>query len=164
MNIQDQHGTNLPPPYVPSFEIATAASHPTSSFENESSSIPIAAVASVYDWNEYDKRQCSNSRTTNLGCSSTVARTAPPVSASSNPPRNCPDGGQWGKVNYTGTKTGALACVGVVVCGLPGLFILGCPQDSKDAYVCEDKVYDAAGTLIGARSRVRFVPSRHHYH
>ena len=78
----------------------------------------------------------------------------------SNPPRNCPDGGQWGTVHYTGNKTGALALGGCLVCGFIGLFILACPQDQKDAYLYDDKVYDASGTFIGRKSRVQFVPSR----
>lgn len=77
------------------------------------------------------------------------------------PPRNCHDFGQWGTVVYRGTKTGALAFAGFLACGVPGLFILGCPQDSKDGYRVNGVVYDAGGKALGSTYGVRFIPSRH---
>lgn len=173
MTIQDESDQPLPPPYAPSkpnavksFEVASN-SDPYSSFErdNPTSFVPIATIANPQDWNQHiDTQNCDRKSASQqgFGAHTTVAHEAMLFSKSSNPPGNCLDGGQWGKVNYAGNKTGALACVGFLVCGLPGLFILGCPQDSKDAYLCEGKVYDASGKCLGLVSRSNFVPSRNH--
>jgi hypothetical protein len=37
---------------------------------------------------------------------------------------------------------------GCLCCGLPGLCILACPTDEKDAYAVDNKVYDAAGDTL----------------
>ena len=68
---------------------------------------------------------------------------------SNNPPGNCRDGGQWGTLQYIGNKTGAMTCIGFLICGMFGLLILACPQDEKDAYRVDGKVYDASGIYIG---------------
>lgn len=52
----------------------------------------------------------------------------------SHPPPNCPDGGQWGTISYIGDKTKSWACLACLCFGIPGLYVLLCPQDSKDAY------------------------------
>mmetsp|Transcript_14919 Transcript_14919/g.28089 ORF Transcript_14919/g.28089 Transcript_14919/m.28089 type:complete len:192 (+) Transcript_14919:346-921(+) len=78
----------------------------------------------------------------------------------SNPPGNCPDGGQWGVMEYVGNKTTALACLGCLCFGLFGLCFLACPQDEQDAYCVNGKLYDAGGTLIGPVSRYKFTPTR----
>lgn len=80
--------------------------------------------------------------------------------STSNPPGNCPDGGQWGVMEYVGNKTTALACLGCLCFGLFGLCLLACPQDEKDAYRVNGKLYDAEGTLIGPVSRYKFTPTR----
>ena len=69
--------------------------------------------------------------------------------STSNPPGNCRDGGQWGILQYVGNKTGALTCIGCLLCGIFGLFVLACPQDEKDAYSVDGKLYDAQGIYIG---------------
>jgi hypothetical protein len=79
------------------------------------------------------------------------------------PPPNCPDGGQWGTISYIGEKTKTWACLGCLCCGLPALFVLLCPQDEKDAYRVNGKVYDAAGEYLGPSSKFsEFVPTRHY--
>lgn len=82
------------------------------------------------------------------------------ISSTSNPPGNCPDGGQWGTVEYVGNKTTALACLGCLCFGLFGLCVLACPQDEKDAYRVHGKLYDAEGALMGPVSRYQFTPTR----
>ena len=82
------------------------------------------------------------------------------ASRTSNPPPNCPDGGQWGTLQYTGSKTCALTCLGCILCPLCGLFLLTCPQDEKDAYCVNGKLYDAAGTSIGLARHKSFIPER----
>jgi hypothetical protein len=61
-------------------------------------------------------------------------------SPSSNPPPNVSDGGTWGTSKYVGSTTKAAACVGCLCFCLPGLCILFCPMDEKDAYMVNGKV------------------------
>ena len=77
-----------------------------------------------------------------------------------NPPPSCPVGGVWGTLQYTGNKTCALTCLGCILCPLCGLFLLTCPQDEKDAYCVNGKLYDAAGTYIGLARHKSFIPTR----
>jgi hypothetical protein len=49
-------------------------------------------------------------------------------------------GGVWGKNKYIGTTTQAAACIGCLCFFLPGLCILLCPLDERDAYKVNDKV------------------------
>jgi len=82
-------------------------------------------------------------------------------SRTSNPPPNCPDGGQWGTLQYAGSKTCALTCLGCWFCLCLGLLFLACPQDEKDAYCVNGKLYDAAGVYISRASSTNlFIPSR----
>jgi hypothetical protein len=81
------------------------------------------------------------------------------TTTTSNPPPNCPDGGLWGTLQYTGNKTGAFICVGCIFFGLFGLCFLACPQDEKDAYCVNGRLYDAAGVYISTKSNF-FIPSR----
>ena len=91
---------------------------------------------------------------------STFEHVPPRSQLSSHPPKNCPDGGQWGITNYIGNKTGLLTCATFAVCGVLGLVVLACPQDEKDAYLYQGKVYDAGGTLMGPEVFIRFTPTR----
>jgi len=87
------------------------------------------------------------------------APTIPVVTTStttSNPPGICLDGGQWGTLQYTGNKTGAFACVGCIFLGLFGLAFLVCPQDEKDAYCVNGRLYDAAGVYISTKATSLF--------
>ena len=81
------------------------------------------------------------------------------ASRTSNPPPNCPDGGQWGTLQYAGNKTCALTCLGCIICGIFGLLFLACPQDEKDAYCINGRLYDAAGVYI-SRTTNLFIPSK----
>eukprot|EP00979_Chaetoceros_neogracilis_P017677 scaffold10262_cov131-Chaetoceros_neogracile.AAC.4 len=83
-----------------------------------------------------------------------------PSTSSSHPPNNCPDGGQWGMINYIGPKTSIVAYAACFCCGLPGLAVLACPQDNKDAYLCQDKIYDAGGKLLVFSASRNFTPTR----
>ena len=76
----------------------------------------------------------------------------------SNPPPNCNDGGQWGTLQYCGQKTCLMTCLGVYICGIFGLFLLTCPQDEKDAYCLNGRLYDAAGIDIGLARKKSFIP------
>lgn len=78
----------------------------------------------------------------------------------SNPPLNCPDGGQWGVVKYIGNKTGVLVCLGCFLGGICGLCVLACPQDEKDAYSVNGALYDAAGAYMGLTKKYKFTPTR----
>ena len=90
-------------------------------------------------------------------------KTAPELTAmvrDPKPPGNCPEGGVWGTVNYVGEKTKMLACGACLCCGCLGCCVLACPQDEKDAYCVNGKVYDAAGEYVGPKNQ-NFVPARH---
>jgi hypothetical protein len=41
---------------------------------------------------------------------------------------------------------------------LPGLLILCCPCDERDAYKVNGQLYDAAGNYIGSAQNTHFVP------
>ena len=83
-----------------------------------------------------------------------------PVQASSNPPKNCPDGGVWGHIHLIGMKTGALACIGCAVAGLFGIFFLACPVDKKDAYNYGGNLYNKKGKHIGNVNSHNFLPAQ----
>lgn len=68
------------------------------------------------------------------------------ISESVAPPEIEP-GGIWGTVRYIGPETQQLACIACLCCGLPGLCVLMCPSDKKDAYKVNGKVYEADGNL-----------------
>ena len=80
----------------------------------------------------------------------------------SNPPGNCPDGGQWGKLRTIGRKTGLMVCLGCLAAGPFGLFLLACPQDEKDVYLHGRKFYDASGVYLFTEGNrfCEFIPSR----
>lgn len=63
--------------------------------------------------------------------------TAVPVGSSGAdiPPPGAPGGGKWGTVKYVGSTTSSFALVGCLCFGIPGLCILCCPMDEKDAYL-----------------------------
>ena len=79
---------------------------------------------------------------------------------SSKPPGNCKDGGVWGTTKYIGETTKAIACLSCLCCGIFGCCVLLCPQDEKDAYCVEGKVYDASGKFIANRQGDNFIPKR----
>ena len=83
----------------------------------------------------------------------------PTGSGSVDAPPGVGAGGQWGKNNYVGEKTKAAACVGCLCFCLPGLCVLMCPMDERDAYKHEGKVYDASGQVIGSAQDTKFTPS-----
>jgi hypothetical protein len=80
------------------------------------------------------------------------------IRRTSNPPPSCPDGGQWGTLQYTGGKTCALTGIGCFLCGIFSLLFLACPIDEKDAYCVNGKLYDAAGIYIGLARSNSFIP------
>lgn len=94
-----------------------------------------------------------------------VASAAAPATTASHHPGDSPppgvaSGGQWGTNKYQGSNTQALACLGCLCFCLPGLCVLLCPIDERDAYKSEDgKVYDAAGMCLGGGG-VNFVPKK----
>jgi len=88
-----------------------------------------------------------------------VKKAAP---AASNAPKGIlGEGGQWGTNKYVGANTQAAACIGCLCFCLPGLCILLCPMDERDAYRHTDgKVYDASGKVLGHSNHVSFIPKR----
>ena len=84
------------------------------------------------------------------------------TTTTSNPPPKCLDGGQWGTLQYTGSKTGAFICLGRVFVGFLGLAFLNCPQDQKDAYCVNGRLYDAAGVDVGGTTNL-FTPRTKQY-
>mmetsp|Transcript_35179 Transcript_35179/g.75067 ORF Transcript_35179/g.75067 Transcript_35179/m.75067 type:complete len:182 (+) Transcript_35179:254-799(+) len=80
-----------------------------------------------------------------------------PPGDSSDPP-GAPSGGVWGTNTYSGDKTKAAACVGCLCCCLPGLLILLCPFDERDAYKKDNGVYLADGKKLEAGAK--FTPKR----
>ena len=92
--------------------------------------------------------------------SSTAPTTNTMVERTSNPPRNCQDGGVWGKAKYVGEKTKAIACLGCLCLGCLGCCVLLCPQDEMDAYCVQGKVYNAGGEFLFNKDSNNFIPSR----
>eukprot|EP01083_Nonionella_stella_P026955 74182_1 len=82
------------------------------------------------------------------------------VSPTSKPPPGAPDGGSWGTVKYVGESTKMIACLACLCCGCLGCCVLLCPQDEKDAYAKDGKIWDAAGGYVGPASDNAFAPSR----
>ena len=71
-------------------------------------------------------------------------------------PKDLPEGGVWGSNTYHGDKTNAAACMGCLCCGLPGLCMLMCPIDERNAYKKDGDVYLANGTKL--KPGASFVP------
>lgn len=69
------------------------------------------------------------------------------------------DGGSWGTLKYAGNTTLAMACGFCLCCGPLACCILACPQDEKDAYAVNGKVYDAEGKYVQPKD-AKFVPKR----
>uniref|UniRef100_A0A7S3QEE0 Uncharacterized protein n=1 Tax=Chaetoceros debilis TaxID=122233 RepID=A0A7S3QEE0_9STRA len=76
------------------------------------------------------------------------------------PPPGAPEGGSWGTVKYVGESTKMIACLACLCCGFFGCCVLLCPQDEKDAYAKDGKIWDAAGRYIGPASNNAFAPAR----
>lgn len=87
-----------------------------------------------------------------------AASANPTATSTGHAPPGVGEGGQWGKNKYVGEKTKAAACVGCLCFCLPGLCILMCPMDERDAYKHEGKVYDASGHVIGPAGNTPFIP------
>jgi len=149
-----------PPAYAP---IATATAASSSSY----APIVVQQNASVANYGankqtEQDVTYIPDAYVVGPTTVSPPAHTTPAVTSSnttSNPPGNCPNGGQWGTLQYAGNKTCALTCLGCIICGIFGLAFLACPQDEKDAYCINGKLYDAAGVYI-SRTTNLFIPSK----
>jgi len=58
----------------------------------------------------------------------------------SNPPPNAPDGGVWGTIMFNGEKSRKRNKVGCAFLVIPGLVMMGCPKDEKDAYAVWENV------------------------
>ena len=73
----------------------------------------------------------------------------------SNPPPNAPDGGVWGTIMFNGEKSRKRNKVGCAFLVIPGLVMMGCPKDEKDAYAVWENndiyLYDSQGTKMGPR-------------
>ena len=78
----------------------------------------------------------------------------------SGPPPNCKEGGIWGTATYVGDTTKAIACLGCLCCGCLACCVLLCPQDKKDAYCVDGKVYDAGGAFLVEKKGDNFVPAK----
>jgi len=79
--------------------------------------------------------------------------------SSRNPPQGCQDGGRWAQIRYSGNNTAILCVVLACCCGvfsLCGLCAFLCPQDVKNVYVVNAKVYDQQGKCLGQASKFRF--------
>mmetsp|Transcript_18205 Transcript_18205/g.27773 ORF Transcript_18205/g.27773 Transcript_18205/m.27773 type:complete len:98 (+) Transcript_18205:44-337(+) len=81
-------------------------------------------------------------------------------SSKNDPPPGVEEGGIWGVNSYVGSKTGAIACLGCLCFCIPGLLVLFCPMDERDAYKVKGKVYDAEGKLLGNVPDIKFVATR----
>jgi len=78
------------------------------------------------------------------------------------PPPGCKEGGLWGTHIYSGSTTKMISCLACLFFCLPGLLVLLCPQDKKDAYLVDNKVYDAAGTYLGTSGNTTFIAESDH--
>jgi len=73
------------------------------------------------------------------------------------PPPGIPDGGTWGNIIFVGKATFVMCALGCVLFAIPGIFVLFCPQDKKEAYLVDNKVYDPDGKLLGSAHQVNFI-------
>jgi len=78
----------------------------------------------------------------------------------SRPPNGVEVGGRWGTAKYFGDKTGFYTFILCLVCFPFCCYMACCPQDEKDAYRINNKVYDADGKYMGTPEKTKFVPSR----
>jgi hypothetical protein len=60
--------------------------------------------------------------------------------SSSPAPPNAPDGGVWGTLKYNGEESKKRNRIGCAFLLVPGLVMMGCPKDSKDAYAVWENV------------------------
>jgi hypothetical protein len=66
----------------------------------------------------------------------------------SNPPPNAPDGGVWGTIMFNGEKSRKRNKVGCAFLLIPGLVMMGCPKDEKDAYAVWENVSQSQLVLV----------------
>lgn len=59
---------------------------------------------------------------------------------SSRVPPNAPIGGVWGTMKYNGETSKKRNRIGCALLLLPGLVMMTCPKDSKDAYAVWEEV------------------------
>merc|ERR1719159_1399057 len=90
----------------------------------------------------------------------TIPAATPAATSTSNPPPGVKDGGIWGKVNYIGDRTMMATCFGCLCFCIPGLLVLLCPIDKKDAYKVDGKIYDAAGGYLGSAGNMTFTATK----
>ena len=77
------------------------------------------------------------------------------------PPPGAPAGGTWGKNRYRGSNTCVGGLLGCLCFFIPGLLVLCCPLDERDAYRAPNgKVYDASGHVIGQSAHTNFKAER----
>jgi len=101
--------------------------------------------------------------TTTTTTMTTMTNTKPAAASASptvKPPPGAPEGGSWGTVKYVGESTKMIACIACLCTGFLGCCVLLCPQDEKDAYAKDGKIWDAAGRYIGPASNNAFAPAR----
>jgi hypothetical protein len=58
----------------------------------------------------------------------------------SHPPPNAPSGGVWGTIKYNGEKSKKRNQIGCALLIIPGLVMMACPKDEKDAYAVWEHV------------------------
>ena len=91
----------------------------------------------------------------------TMTSTAGTTTTGNRAPPNLPEGGVLGVYKFVGPETKRNACLVCLCLGIFGLCFLNCPTDQQDAYVVNNKVYDASGKLIDPiLKKDRFVPTR----
>jgi len=76
---------------------------------------------------------CQEAQPQAIAVPATAPRATAPTSGAT-PPPGVTQPGVWGKQAYIGEKTQAAAFVGCLCFCLPGLLILLCPMDKRDAY------------------------------
>lgn len=66
----------------------------------------------------------------------------------SHPPPNAPSGGVWGTIKYNGEKSKRRNNIGCALFIIPGVVMMACPKDEKDAYAVWEEVSQYEPLLV----------------
>lgn len=150
--VDDANGTiRIKAQDVPSPQTSEAEIHVAAAYIPQEQSVPLVPAPQT---NETDSSKSSAPLPQDMEKDTEVS--APTRKEDSPPPPGCSKGGVWGHNDYVGTKTKMLSCLACLFVCLPGLLIMLCPQDKKEAYLVNNKVYDETGQCLGKKEDLKF--------